>query len=1326
MAVIELSMVISAIIGMGVEASGEKAKRQEVVIKVLKKVGLQPDTPPSDFEGVYAYTLVEYGIDKPKPILDFFRNEFLRTAFRQSFERRDPSILQLEAENLIEWHEVGNELREMDVDPRMEFARFTAVFNEIVDKTRTPADVRRDLQIGDIHQNVSKLLEMATNAYQSRQSEGQDWDALREKYLKAVRERFQILELRGLAPRLRQGPPELTLSKVYVELPLKLGLDPIMEFKTDETPIGTKILDSSEQPNIGRQREERQVKYKPIERNKEEIARQKTVNLWDVVGLKRAIIIGEPGAGKTTSLRYLALALAGEPGTSADSRYRGFIPIVARLSKFARRLQSEPNLTLATYLCDTLAPDLFATFLKSELENGHCLVLLDGFDEAYEPSAIIECIHDFASAYGDNLIIASSRERAYRIAPLGIGFEPVRIQPMDFQRVDKFIDFYYSASERSKDVVAGTEELKRELKLRPKLAELSKNPLMLTIIVSLHWRAANLPGHPIEVYQAATETLLENWPKYQGRKTLEETLPLRLIIQILMPIAYSILLEGGLIGEDELLDKFANEISKAKLCDENQAYKVAVQWIEFICSRSCLIMDQGVDQQGKRIFGFLHQRLAEYMAAWYLCDRWNDGEEDFVIAHIHQPKWAEVVPLFVAQVGNGGPAAASRLIRFILNLKSPWEDTVRRDHLLAGKCLGEGVLIKAELWSEVLDKLITLLTSNQDELRSDVVEIIKSLRKTEYQSIMVERIYDLLNKEWPSYIEMTLTTALVGLGETQKSYQLISKMLVTNQNRGDDYEMARSIELLLDSRQEEAIDWLLNVARKYDGRGLKINISEDPADTSVLAADQSFTDVEIGRLLPKDRLSAFMTQLLDIVKEQKQHDRVLWVYYQLCETKSDDLLGSAIKSSDQRVRRLAAESIFNERKEESLQILLKASTDIDFNLNATKTLAKWGIKEMALAGIETILKHSIDLDDEIQAALLLLDLKERVRAESILVELLLSKTLSDNQILRVAKALLKTSAREVGLFFIRTMASAINNPLRFRSAITLKEENETENAFNELLDIATAAGETNRVGAIIALQDPVYNDFRDSKQINLNQLAGFVVRDAGNKYSAVKRLLGAGIIPENVPDNQKIPNNLSPSDKLEEGKSERISNDLREIAKAWLESFPEQDKETAYAKLAKVWLLPEDQQNAQAFKDVLNITQLPACILLRIGEQLCIAEESDAGFDILKKVPDLTSSKEDSWSSVAWTLANNGADKLALEAALQLAEIATNFNRRRDAATLIGKYDNVEKSKDLIIKGIDQEIPQHQNWLEGAGTKGYEEALLEVLSTCLPCGSIIL
>ena len=65
----------------------DKFQRNETVIKLLQQFNLDPEHPPADFSGVYTYTLVEYGVGKPKPVLELFRKEEIKKAFRQAFDR---------------------------------------------------------------------------------------------------------------------------------------------------------------------------------------------------------------------------------------------------------------------------------------------------------------------------------------------------------------------------------------------------------------------------------------------------------------------------------------------------------------------------------------------------------------------------------------------------------------------------------------------------------------------------------------------------------------------------------------------------------------------------------------------------------------------------------------------------------------------------------------------------------------------------------------------------------------------------------------------------------------------------------------------------------------------------------------------------------------------------------------------------------------------------------------------------------------------------------------------------------------------------------------
>jgi len=104
--IIETTAVISAIISITqnhqlqevAKNIGQKvapllisqAQRNEDIIKILKQLKLDPIQPPKDFDGVYAYTLVEYGVYKPEPILELFREHEIKKAFLDAYKANNP------------------------------------------------------------------------------------------------------------------------------------------------------------------------------------------------------------------------------------------------------------------------------------------------------------------------------------------------------------------------------------------------------------------------------------------------------------------------------------------------------------------------------------------------------------------------------------------------------------------------------------------------------------------------------------------------------------------------------------------------------------------------------------------------------------------------------------------------------------------------------------------------------------------------------------------------------------------------------------------------------------------------------------------------------------------------------------------------------------------------------------------------------------------------------------------------------------------------------------------------------------------------------------
>jgi predicted NACHT family NTPase len=156
---IDLNVLIHAITGIvnPTEVLRNKLARNETVIRLLKQFNLSPDSPPADFGGVYAYTLVEYGVGKPQVVLELFRQPEIRQAFQTAWGEDSFSVLLKTGEQFLENAALGDELRSLNIDARQEFYQFATVFIAIAKRTRTPGDILTTQQLNSLHRRVAEV-----------------------------------------------------------------------------------------------------------------------------------------------------------------------------------------------------------------------------------------------------------------------------------------------------------------------------------------------------------------------------------------------------------------------------------------------------------------------------------------------------------------------------------------------------------------------------------------------------------------------------------------------------------------------------------------------------------------------------------------------------------------------------------------------------------------------------------------------------------------------------------------------------------------------------------------------------------------------------------------------------------------------------------------------------------------------------------------------------------------------------------------------------------------------------------------------------------------
>ncbi len=184
------------------------------------------------------------------------------------------------------------------------------------------------------------------------------------------------------------------------------------------------------------------------------------------------LILGAPGAGKTTQLLELAKDLLER--AEGDERYP--MPIVFNLSSWSARQQR---------LADWLVEELVSRYQvprklgQTFVEDDQILPLLDGLDEVTpkERTACIEAINRYRQEHGLLPLVVCSRIADYLAQTARVQLDSaVAIQPLTAQQIDTYLTY------GGKPLQA----LRIALRQDAELLELARMPLMLNILAQVY------------------------------------------------------------------------------------------------------------------------------------------------------------------------------------------------------------------------------------------------------------------------------------------------------------------------------------------------------------------------------------------------------------------------------------------------------------------------------------------------------------------------------------------------------------------------------------------------------------------------------------------------------------------------------------------------------------------------------------------------------------------------------------------------------------------------------------------------------------------------
>uniref|UniRef100_UPI000A5B8F8F SCO5717 family growth-regulating ATPase n=1 Tax=Streptomyces niveiscabiei TaxID=164115 RepID=UPI000A5B8F8F len=223
---------------------------------------------------------------------------------------------------------------------------------------------------------------------------------------------------------------------------------------------------------------------------------------------RRIVVVGDPGAGKTTMLRHLALRLATDTSQ---------LPAYVELFRFVE--SGNPSLLdyLADHWSDHYGFDGARDYLTDKLADGTAVLLLDGLDEvlggenaqdaenAYR--RVTAEIARLATRFPRALIATTCRRQGWRG---GLPqFQVLEALDFEWPQIETFVANWFGTTDRRR---AG---LVRALSANGRLQTLAANPLLLSLIAIVYERDLELPERRAALYQRCVEVLLREWDAHR-------------------------------------------------------------------------------------------------------------------------------------------------------------------------------------------------------------------------------------------------------------------------------------------------------------------------------------------------------------------------------------------------------------------------------------------------------------------------------------------------------------------------------------------------------------------------------------------------------------------------------------------------------------------------------------------------------------------------------------------------------------------------------------------------------------------------------------------
>ena len=364
----------------------------------------------------------------------------------------------------------------------------------------------------------------------------------------------------------------------------------------------------------------------------------------------KLMVLGKPGAGKTTFLQYLAVQC------NQGHFQSHLIPVFIPLKNFAEDALDEGNFNLFDYINqDFNRSGVSEQEVETMLSQGRLLILLDGLDEVLEAATdeALKQIRKFADKYYKNQIVITCRIAAqeYKFR----GFTEVEIADFKPAQIENFANKWFVAVARNSPE-SGHQKAslfldQLALPENQPIRELATTPVLLNLACLVFQARSDFPLRRSDLYKQGLDLLLIRWDEARGikRDEIYRNLALPHKLQLLSQLAAITFAKGEYFFEagtlQQVIADYLRTLPNAEIDESNLEFDSAAVIKAIEVQHGILV------ERARGIYSFSHLTFQEYFTARAIVSSTHLSLE-LLVRHLTEKRWREVFLLTAQMVPN--------------------------------------------------------------------------------------------------------------------------------------------------------------------------------------------------------------------------------------------------------------------------------------------------------------------------------------------------------------------------------------------------------------------------------------------------------------------------------------------------------------------------------------------------------------------------------------------------------------------------------------------------------------------------------------------------